>query len=255
MLRIIVVAVIAIAIGAAAWWFWPVPPPLPPASVPIAAAPAQPTGPRHVVPEQPAATPLPKLAESNATMLEALTGVLGAEPVRNLFVVESLVRNIVATIDNLPREAYAGRLNPAQPVPGRMATTGREATLAIAPENARRYRPYVAALESVEPARLAGVYFRLYPLFQQAYVELGYPNGYFNDRLVEVIDSLLEAPEVTGSVKLVAPHVLYEFADPELEALPSGQKVLLRMGPENAARVKARLRAIRAELVAQAPAH
>jgi hypothetical protein len=44
----------------------------------------------------------------------------------------------------------------------------------------------------------------------------------------------------------VQPKVLYEFADPALEALPSGQKILLRMGPENAARVKAKLREIRA---------
>jgi hypothetical protein len=43
----------------------------------------------------------------------------------------------------------------------------------------------------------------------------------------------------------VQPKVVWEYADPRLEALPAGQKVLLRMGPENADRVKARLAAIR----------
>ena len=38
------------------------------------------------------------------------------------------------------------------------------------------------------------MYKQYYPLFQQAYVDLGYPEGYFNDRLVEVIDHLLATP-------------------------------------------------------------
>jgi hypothetical protein len=38
---------------------------------------------------------------------------------------------------------------------------------------------------------------------------------------------------------------LYEYADPDLEALSSGQKLLLRMGPENAARVQQTLARIR----------
>jgi hypothetical protein len=94
------------------------------------------------------------------------------------------------------------------------------------------------------------LYVRFYPLCQQAYVDLGYPNGYFNDRLVEVIDHLLAAPEMTGPIKLTVSHVLYEYADPEIEARSAGQKLLIRMGAENAAQVKAKLREIRREVVA-----
>jgi hypothetical protein len=82
-------------------------------------------------------------------------------------------------------------------------------------------------------------------LFQDAYVALGYPDGYFNDRLVEVIDHLLETPEVNDPIELVRPHVLYEYSDPNLEALSSGQKLLLRMGSDNAARIKGTLRELR----------
>ena len=119
----------------------------------------------------------------------------------------------------------------------------------IAPGNAARYEPYVRALEGVDPKRLAATYFRLYPLFQQAYVELGYPNGYFNDRVVEVIDHLLDAPDAEVPVALAVPHVLYEYADPDLEGLSAGRKLMMRMGTRNESRVKARLRAIRAELL------
>jgi hypothetical protein len=101
--------------------------------------------------------------------------------------------------------------------------------------------------------RLTNVYFHFYPLFQDAYQSLGLPGHYFNDRLVEVIDSLLATPELSTPPDLVRPSVMYQFADPALEALPSGQKVLLRMGPENAAIVKAKLTELRALVTAGAP--
>jgi hypothetical protein len=68
-----------------------------------------------------------------------------------------------------------------------------------------------------------------------------------------VIDHLLAARLIEGPVKLVQRKVLYEFADPELEALSAGQKIMIRIGPENAARLKAKLLEIRRELVREAP--
>ena len=69
----------------------------------------------------------------------------------------------------------------------------------------------------------------------------------------EVEAHLLATPEVQGPIELTQPRVFYEFADPELEALSSGQKTLIRMGPENAAVVKAKLREVR-KLIAAQPA-
>ena len=71
----------------------------------------------------------------------------------------------------------------------------------------------------------------------------------FNDRLVEAIDDLLAAPAVTGPLKLTQPKVLYEFADARLEQRSAGQKIMLRMGSDNAARVKAKLAQFRREIV------
>ena len=111
--------------------------------------------------------------------------------------------------------------------------------------NYDRYDVLVGLLADADLAALADVYRRFYPLFQSAYVDLGYPDGYFNDRLVEVIDHLLETPDISGPVSLTRPHVLYEFADPELESLSSGQKLLLRMGAEHRSRVKQALKEFR----------
>jgi hypothetical protein len=170
---------------------------------------------------------------------------------RKFFDLEDIVRRIVATVDNLPRESYATRLNPVKPIPGPFVASGRDATLVIAPANEKRYAEFVRLAESVDPARAVALYLRFYPLFQQAYVDLGYPQGYFNDRLVAVIDHLLAAPEVSGPVRLATPHVLYEYVDAELQERSAGQKALIRMGPANAARLKARLRELRAEIVKQ----
>ncbi|MFX9123653.1 DUF3014 domain-containing protein, partial [Acinetobacter baumannii] len=43
--------------------------------------------------------------------------------------------------------------------------------------------------------------------------------------------------------------VFYEYADPKLEALSAGEKLLLRMGPSNEAVIKAKLRELRRSIV------
>jgi hypothetical protein len=99
----------------------------------------------------------------------------------------------------------------------------------------------VAVVAAVDTRRAADVYRHYYPLFQQAYRDLGYPTGYFNDRLVEVIDHLLATPAAPAAIELVRPAVFYKYADPALEQLSAGQKILLRVGPDNARLLKAKL--------------
>ena len=77
------------------------------------------------------------------------------------------------------------------------------------------------------------------------------PDGYFNDRLVEVIDHLLATPEVAGPIKLTQPGVFYQYADPSIEERSAGQKAMIRLGSQNAAIVKEKLRALRKEVVKQ----
>lgn len=250
--KAVIVVIVVLALAGIGFYLWqereqPYLPPPAPARVEAPAAPQGPQPPKHPI-EMVEEKPLPALAASDAAMREAMAPVLGAQALDRFFNIEDFVRRVVATVDNLPRESYAQRLSPVRPVGGLVATQGRDATLAIAPENARRYAAHVRLAEMVDAKKLAAVYRHFYPLFQQAYVELGYPNGHFNDRAVEVIDHLLATPEVKGPIRLVTPKVLHEYADPELESRSAGQKVLIRMGPENAAKVKAKLREIRAEI-------
>ena len=57
------------------------------------------------------------------------------------------------------------------------------------------------------------------------------------DEAGRFIDHLIETPMPEGPIVLHRPNVLYEFADPDLEALSSGQKLLIRMGNDHATRV------------------
>ncbi|HUX90431.1 MAG TPA: DUF3014 domain-containing protein [Gallionellaceae bacterium] len=219
----------------------------PPPPPPIAAAPKPEV--RQILETPPAAAPLPQLAESDSFVLDALAGLIGNESLMKLFHTERIIRNIVATIDNLPSMKLPMKLLPVEQASGKFMTAGKDGELSISPKNAARYTPYVKIAEAIDVKKLVGLYVRLYPLFQQAYVELGYPNSYFNDRLIEVIDDLLEAPDLTEPVKLLRPKVFYQFADPELEALSIGQRILMRIGSKNEATMKARLLEIKQELL------
>ena len=59
---------------------------------------------------------------------------------------------------------------------------------------------------------------------------------------------MLQTPDVAQPVELVQPSVSFKYADPKLESLSSGQKLLIRMGPTNAGAIKAKLREVRAAL-------
>jgi hypothetical protein len=253
-LRTVLILAVVFGVSLAAYFFWPREAPVMPHPAATPAAPRAPAGPKFPVPAE-AGVVLPALAQSDAAMVEALSGLLGGlDAVARLLNVEGFVRNVVATIDNLPREVVASRLNPLRPIGGAFVTQGRDESLAIGARNAARYEPYLRVMESVPPERAAAAYRHFHPLFQQAYVELGYPDGHFNDRLVEVIDHLLSTPEVPATVRLTQPHVLYEYADPDLEERSAGQKALMRMGNAQAARVKAWLLGLRGHITAGVPA-
>ena len=235
--------------------------------VPVAPKPAAPEaqGPQYPVPEAPvqaeapapeapaAPTPPPPadLADSDADVRRALSQVFGNSAVDALLVRERVVQKIVVTVDSLDRAAVPMRMRAVGEIPGLPVVDKQGETLALSPDNGERYRLPVDALAHADAKAITAMYFHEYPLFQRAYRELGYPKGYFNDRLVAVIDHLLATPEPDGPILLTRPKVLYEFADPDLEALSSGQKAMLRIGAGNRAVVKDKLREIRALLVAR----
>jgi hypothetical protein len=207
----------------------------------------------HPLPGSPgsgSSTPLPDLANSDSPLRDAVAQLAGVDAVKAYLVPEDVIRRMVVTIDNLPRQKIAVDKRPTTAIGGSFAADGDELHATLNQKNFERYKPLVAVISKLDMQQLSAVYIHFYPLFQQAYQNLGYPNGYFNDRLVEVIDAMLASPEPKGPIQLVRPNVMYTFADPALEARPAGQKLLIRMGPENAQVVKAKLTELRAAITA-----
>ena len=271
-LSIATVAIVLAVLGGLAFMFWPTPRPLVVATETAAPAPlpaSAPAPPAILHPielaasaPEPAASappPLPALADANATVKGLLIDLLGRKAVLSLLQPEDFVRHVAATVDSLPRNHVAPAVWPVVPTSGRFTVLSKDGVDVINPDNSQRYVPLVLLAESVDVATVAAAYRRLYPLFQQAYEELGYPGRYFNDRLVEVIDHLLATPqaprvvavkltEVKGPIPSNRPWVRYEFADPQLQSLSAGQRILLRSGDVNQRRLMARLRDLRRQI-------
>ena len=210
--------------------------------------------------------PLPSLADSDSAVEAALQELIGQQAVVDVLGLGPHIRHLVATVDNLPRTKAPTRAWPVKRTTGQFTVDeSADGAAHIATENFARYAPFVDVVTSIDTGRAVALYVRFYPLLQQAYEDLGYPGNYFNDRVVEVIDHLLATPEPDGPIPVVlVPHdtsidserpwILYQFADSRLESASAGQKILLRVGPENASRLKQKLAELRARLASEPPA-
>jgi hypothetical protein len=254
----LIALLVAAAAAALAWFLWdriePAPEALPveqPAPVVETAPeePRHPVEPLSVTPGDGELVELPPLAESDSYFALALLGLFGPE-LEPLLAGEALIDKTVATVDNLTRSRVAEKIRPLGRPPGSFVVTaaGDNGPFYLGPENYSRYDVLVTMLTGADVDEVVATYRRFYPLLQEAFAQLGYPDGYFNDRVVAVIDHLLATPEPGEPIRLVQPHVLYEYADPELEALSGGQKLLIRMGPDHISRVKAVLSEVRTRI-------
>ena len=197
------------------------------------------------------AEPLPQLDESDDDISAAINQLTD---VADLFLFKSFIRHFVVTIDNMTNQKIPQRYVFNQRVPDKLAVIKQDEDNALLDSrNFKRYVNFVNLAERIDTRKLVAHYVRFYPLFQEAYEELGYPDRYFNDRFIQVMDHLLAAPEIKGPINLVRPKVFYQFSNTELESLSAGQKILVRIGVENAQRVKSKLRELRAILTTLPP--
>lgn len=273
--RIAVGIVLALVVAGCAWWWWsrgddaaepteqvaslPEPPPFVPMPIDDTPPPIQhpiqaPAVEQQAAPEGPAPDP-------DVVTGQAFGEVLGPA-IAEWLVQEQLARRVVATVDNLPRNARIEPLRPLRPPTGPFrveremldAAVGEE-RIELSPANFARYDAIVGLVAAVDPAVAAATYRRVYPQLQSSYEDLGYPGRYFNDRVVAVIDHLLATPTPEGPLLLEQPKVLYRFADARLESLSPGQKLLLRIGPAHAQVIRQKLQEFRALVVADSAAN
>lgn len=203
--------------------------------------------------EAPSPSPLElrPLNESDAVVRELAKGLSHHHRFAVWLGANDLMRRLVATIVG----AAAGE-SPRAPLDflapkGSFTVLQTPERTVIDRRSYARYDSLVEVVMSLDSQACARVYRQLEPFFDAAYGELGRPNDRFAVTLERALRLLLETPVPDGDIAvrhaLRAP-LLYEYADPNLETLTPAQKHLLRLGPENARRVKAKLRELAREV-------
>jgi hypothetical protein len=239
-----------VALGAAAVWWRSRPPAAErtraatEVSVPAADAPAvrEPLGPA-VEPRE-----LPPLDLTDAFMRDLLRGLSSSPQLAAWLASDGLVRRFVASVDNVARGTtpapHLRRLAPAGP----FLAQARGDESVIDPRAYARYDGIAETVASLDVEGLARAYVLVRPRLQEAYRELGYPDGDIDRAVEAAIGRLLRTPRPGARVAVRPSPVMYKFADARLESLSPAQKQLLRMGPRNVDLVQEKLRALAAAL-------
>jgi len=210
----------------------------------------------------PVPQPLPDLDQSDAAVLAALKG-LNINGLVEMIIPQEILRKFVRAVDVLeegkvvteyrpvasPQGAFVADSFNVKVSGGELGEQQEVEQFRVSPKNYLRYTLFVQVISALDSDASITLYKRYYPLLNRAHQELGTGKGNFHSVLIRAIDKVLNAPDANGDMLLIHPKVYYEFADPALEKLPEAHKLMLRMGPDNAEKVKASLRNIRVKLL------
>jgi hypothetical protein len=117
------------------------------------------------------------------------------------------------------------------------AVTSRRGQTIVDPASFARYDGLVAAVASVDPARLAEAFATIEPRLSEAYARQGH-TGSVRDAVQRAAAVVVATPDTPEEIPVVKKVGGYGYANPDLEALPPAQKHLLRMGPANVAKLR-----------------
>ncbi|WP_340678820.1 DUF3014 domain-containing protein [Paraglaciecola sp.] len=197
--------------------------------------------------------PMPELAPqpldtSDGTVKTKLLKLSDYDSFARLIIDEALLERFVVMTNTLAEEQVSGS-NRVLVQPDKPFRTYQQAEKQwIDPASYKRYTPYVDVLASLDTKSLLQLYTEYKPAIDGIFAEISTPSDTFNEKLKQAIDILLDTPEIPMPVEVYTDSVMFKFADSHLESLSAPQKQLLRTGPENMRRIKAKLREIKEAL-------
>ena len=215
-----------------------------------------------ITPKQP---PLPPLNESDSWLKLKLPEITWRKELLLLIVDEDIIRRFVVFTDNfaqgmiaydhspfvLPKTKFTPDLDSGvlQEVI-QAKTKGKQNVWQWSDSESNRFNTYVELLRNIDSDTLVQWYMDAKPLIDEAYGELGYEDN-FTQTLQDAITRVLDMELPKTSMAIIQPGVMYKFANPELEALPASDKLLLRLGKDNLLVVKSVLLEIHEKLAQQ----
>lgn len=182
---------------------------------------------------------LPALDDSDAVVKQSLADVVSVNMLK-LIVNDDLIRRAVVYTENLA-DGKLAKKHQVFVAPKQKFSVNDGAIITVNPESFKRYDAYVALLTQLSDTQVMGLINEYKPLIQDVYDEIGLSDYDFEQRLASAITHLLQTPEVPLDTPLTSQSVSYKYAVPEYEALSDAQKQLLRLGPDNVKKVKAKL--------------
>jgi hypothetical protein len=186
---------------------------------------------------------LPPLDLTDTLVRELVSGLSSRPELAAWLATDGLIRNFVASVDAVANgvtpSAQLRPLAPRRP----FEVTSRGGDAVIDPRSYERFDGIAATVDALDANGLARAYATLRPRLQEAYEELGYPDGSVDVAVERAIARLLETPLVERQVEVQRAAVFYQFVDPRIERLSPAQKQLVRMGPRNQRLIQDKLRA------------
>ena len=195
----------------------------------------------------PARLVLPDLDSSDTMIRQAILSLtnFSVPEVEGLLPGDQLIRKFVAVLDN----AAAGRFSLT--LLGDLSINGifiaREIEKGVFEIDFRSYQRFNFVTDvfySINVSRAVELYRLAKPLINAAYKELGYLEGDFDKIFFSALEGISKTPDFPERVLLKRPVVMYEYIDPEYEALSAFQKQILRTGPRNSRLIKKKAREI-----------
>ncbi len=223
-----------------------------PAPMPIEAeAPAAPIAAPPVTEVQPKIPPAPVVSEETGDQYarESIDAVNGGKALAQFVAGDYVVERAVAIIDALRRGEVPYKLLPV----GKPSTTfpisdnGLRVTLDTA--GFSRYDGFAQWVGRLNTPALVSLLNDYEMIATQALTRMGVTDFDIRSALLAATTQILSTPQVSVDAELMRREANWVYMDPELEALSSLQKQVLRMGPENADIVQQKARDIRGALL------
>lgn len=190
---------------------------------------------------------LPSLDSSDEVLFNHLSMLLSSVRL-GLLNDDQFIRKAILQVDNAAQGKLVYQHSPLRSPLGGLDTMAQDGKIFINPESYSRYNVYGDLIASIDTGLLVAFYRFYEPLLDEAYMELGYPAGHFRGTLITAIDQALATPVIEGPIELLQPEANYIYADESLESLNMVQKQLLRMGPENTAKIQDALQRFKARI-------